>query len=1155
MSIIEFCSELRNRGIKLWLEGDSLKYQAPKGVMTQELLGEISQRKDAIRSFLKQVSDGHQSISEVILKAGRNGQDIPLSFSQQALWFFDQLTPGNPVYNIPNAVRIKGELDMKAMESALNVVIERHEILRTTFAGKDGKPFQVIAPEFRVALKMKDFQGYQGLELEQKIREALEEEAWMPFNLKDGPLWRLNLFRMGEKDYVIAFTIHHIISDAWSNGIFINELFKGYEAFRASIPGISGIPLDLPPLPVQFADYAHWQRRRFANQEFVSPLVAYWMKQLSKHPPLELPTDHPRPLAQSFRGRTLTILLQPERVHKIKERCITEEVTLFVFFLASWVTLLYRYSGQEDILVGTVVANRNQIELTGLIGFIMNTLVLRNEVSAKLSFKELLQRVKNVTLDAFTHQELPFDLLLEELKPERDISRTPLFQVMYIHQNPAEVKLQIEGLDIEPLEVENKAAPFDLRLITQETREGIICRLDYCTALYEDATIARMLEHYQNIIQEAVGDISREIGKLSILSSKERRQILEDFNDTAVPYPTDCLIHRLFEKQVEKAPDTIAVIFEGASLTYSVLNQRANQLAHYLRSCGVGPDITVGVCLERSLEMVISLLGILKAGGAYVPFDPHYPRDRVNFMIENAKVKVLITMESLIPEISTGGAQLLCLDKNDEKIRQQCAVNLDSGVSKDNLAYIIYTSGSTGMPKGAINTHLGLCNHKLWMQDAYKLTPNDRVLQKTPFSFDVSVWEFFWPLITGARLVVAKPEGHKDPRYLIKTIMEQGITTIHFVPSMLYAFLEQPEARNCTGLKRVFCSGEALNIDLLNKFRGIFDIPIHNVYGPAECSDVSTAWTYEGQHEVAVVPIGRPISNVRVYILDKFLNPVPLGVTGELYVGGISVGKGYINNPTLTAERFMLDPFSSAKEAKMYKTGDLARFLSDGNIEYRGRIDFQVKIRGVRIELGEIEKSLAENPAVKGNAVIAWEKDNGNQYLVAYIVPQDGIAPDINEVRKSLRNKLPEYMVPSLYVFVERLPLNPNGKLDRKALPAPDIASASKNSNYVAPQNEIEKTLADIWKEVIGVDEIGVHDNFFEIGGHSLLLVQVHSRMKEVFKRDFPLLEMFTYPTISALAAFVTGEPDKPVMMQNEERLHKQKQAKLKRKELNRRGA
>ena len=1148
MSLFGLFSELQKKGIKLWLEGESLKYQAPKGLITEELLGEITQRKEEIITFLKQVADNQNSSMEPIPKVKRDGQAIEVSYSQQSLWFFDRLNPDNPVYNIPNAFRIKGKLDINVLESALNEIIKRHEILRTTFGDQNGKPVQIIAPDFQWRLTVRDFQKYQGLEASAKIRETINEDAWQPFDLEKGPLWRLNLYNLASEEYLMTFTIHHIISDAWSNVIFFTEFFKLYEAFTA------GSKLNLPSLPIQFGDYASWQKRRFGDRKILGPLLSYWKKQLAGYSVLELPTDYLRPLTPNFSGSSQTILLPEDLSVKIKGLCASQDITLFMLLLAVFETLLYRYSGQEDIPVGTVVANRNQPEVSGLIGFIMNTIVLRNDLSGNPTFTELLRRVKNVTLDGFTHQELPFDLLLEELKPERDLSRTPLFQVMYIHQNPTDTQFLTQGLQIRSLEIQNKAAPFDLRLITQETPEGILCRLDYCTALYKDSTISLMLNHYRNLIEGVVADSSTKIGALSILSATEQHQILEGFNNTTVPYPTDRLIHELFEDQVISGPDRTAVVFEGQSLTYLELNHRANQLAHYLRKLGVGSGVSVGVCLERSFEMVISLLGVLKAGGAYVPFDPNYPQERVEYMIDNAKVKVLITVTSLLGRLPGSDRVIICLDEEEAQILQENCVNVESGVNKDDLAYIIYTSGSTGLPKGAMNTHGGLLNHKLWMQEAYQLTQEDRVLQKTPFSFDVSVWEFFWPLITGATLVMARPEGHKDPQYLIKTIVEQGITVIHFVPSMLSIFLEQPKVRDCISLRQVFCSGEALSINLLYKYREVFKIPIHNVYGPAECSDVSTAWTDDGTESVKVVPIGKPISNVRVYILDKFRNPVPIGVTGKLYVSGVSVGKGYTNNPELTKERFLPDPFNPSRGWKMYKTGDLARFMPDGNIEYLGRSDFQVKIRGFRVELGEIEKLLSGHPQVKGNAVIAWEKENGDKYLVAYIISQDGLNIETTAIREYLRNKLPQYMIPSVFVFVDQLPLNPNGKLDRKALPAPDFTNVT-GDDYVAPRNEIEAILTDIWKEVIGVSEIGINDNFFEIGGHSLLLTQVNSKMAETFQRDFSLIEMFTYPTISALAAYVAGDTAGQTFSHDEDRIQKQKEAKRRRKELNRRGA
>lgn len=1145
MSIMEFLSELRQLGVALWVENGSLKYQAPKGAVTKELLGSISQRKKEIISFLSKLDMDIKNSREKIDYIERTGQDFPLSFSQQSLWFVDQMSEDNATYNIPNALSIKGELDLSALEKSINEIVKRHEALRTTFINKSGKPFQKINDHQDFKLRLITLDGKSIEEKSQKLKEMLASEAWQPFDLANGPIWRILLIKIDKNEHILSFTVHHIISDAWSNGIFVNDFLSYYGGF------VDNSKRDLPELPIQFADYAVWQREFLCKKDILEPLTDFWKKQLSGYSTLELPSDKVRPATQSFDGASYKLLIPHELSERLKRTCIDEDVTLFMLLLAAFDILLFRYSGQEDISIGTVVANRNKQELTGLFGFFMNTLVLRNDLSGNPSVHELLKSIKNTTLDAYTYQELPFDVLLEEIKPERDVSRTPVFQVMYIHQNATEVSFEANGLEIKQFEIDNIFSPFDLRLISEETANGILLKLDYCSALYGEQTISKMVSHFINIIEELCRDRKQSISCIEILSRNEKKALLSEFSKGERTSKPQKFIPELFEDIVVKYFDKTAVVFESKSITYNELNQRANQLAHMLKeNYEVGPNIAVGVCMERSFEMVISLLAILKAGGAYIPFDPDYPADRVDYMIGNAQVKVMLTMQRHLGKVSKCDAKIINLDDISDLLSLKSMEDLPNQIKEDDLAYIIYTSGSTGAPKGAMNTHVGMTNHKLWMQTAYKLSENDSVLQKTPFSFDVSVWEFFWPLINGAVLVMAKPEGHKDPQYLIDTIINEKITIIHFVPSMLYAFLEQQNVRSCSSLRQVFCSGEALNPDLLKRFTGVFGIPIHNVYGPAECADVSTSWTFAGEFNSTLVPIGKPISNVDVYILDKYHNVVPQGVAGEIYIGGMGVGKGYINNPELTQERYLGNCFETEITSLMYKTGDVGRFLPDGNIEYLGRTDFQVKIRGMRIELGEIERCLVEHQDIKSCAVIAWEKDNGNIYLVSYIVSEQGKELDTRDVQRFIAKKLPDYMVPRILIQIDELPLNPNGKLDRKALPAPDLSAISKNSNFEAPRNEFEEAIVGIWREVLGIEEIGINDNFFEIGGHSLLLVEAHNKITQKFQIEFSLIEMFAHSTVSSLSAFLSGNLKTPAFVKNTDRLQKQKDAKLRRKQL-----
>jgi len=1120
VTILELLSTIRQKGIKLWTEGDKLHFDAPKGAMTQEILNVIKENKAEIIEFLRNAEEVKNKMKQTIFPAPRDTNIFPVSYSQQSLWFLDQLLQENVGYNIPNAIRIKGELDIKAVETAINHIAARHEILRTTFDNMDGKPVQVISPHKNIALEVRDLSNLLESPDSRKLQDILSEEAWKPFNLKNGPLWRVILFKLGENDHILFMNIHHIISDAWSNGVFVKEFAEIYHAI------IKGRDILLPQLPVQFADYALWQREHYAKNEVMDKLLGYWKKKLSASTVLDIPTDFKRPLVQSLSGKTKIICLDEKLSERLKTICKNEGVTLFMLVLSAFNVLLHRYSGQDDIIVGSVVANRDRLELQGMIGFIMNTIALRSDLSENPSFKDLLQNVRTMTLEAYAHQDMPFDLLLEHIAMERESGRSPLFNVMYIHQNVQQVNLELPGLMVSELQIENKSAPFDLRLISREINDKIELRLDYCTALYKDETADRILIHLKNFLSKVSEDISQKIDNICFMSDNEYDRIVNEFNNTSRLYPADKKIHELFEEQVMLRPNKTALIFEEEKLAYLELNKKANQLAHALKKLGVGPDVLVGVCLERSVDMVVSILGILKAGGAYVPFDPTYPRDRVEYMIKNAEVKVMLTWKRLLSKIPECNAHIICLDRERENLEKECTENLICEVQDDNLAYVIYTSGSTGAPKGAMNTHLGMGNHKLWMQDTYKLTPEDKVLQKTPFSFDVSVWEFFWPLITGACLVVAKPDGHKDPRYLLDTIIKHGITVIHFVPSMLKIFLELDEVKNCTSLRHVFCSGEALSPDLAKKFFEKFNLPLHNVYGPAECADVATAWTCTSKDNTDSIPIGKPISNVRIYILDRYLNPVPVNVPGEIYVGGVGVGKGYVNNPKLTQERFVTDPFvnsaamnfSGTGKAKMYKTGDLGRFREDGVIEYIGRSDFQVKIRGMRVELGEIENVLSEHAGVRECVVNAWDNGKGEKFLVAYVVPAGETLLNSYELQTFLKRRLPEYMVPNFYVFLDSLPLNPNGKLDRKALPAPELTNMPRSKEYVAPRNKTEEKIAKIWEKLLGVEPVWVNDNFFELGGHSLLATSLISELAKAFSRNIPLQSIFERTTVAQIA-------------------------------------
>jgi amino acid adenylation domain-containing protein len=1032
------------------------------------------------------------------------------------MWFIDRLEPGNSLYNRPAFIRLKGELKTAVLERCLNEIIRRHEILRTTFPDVNGQPLQVILPFQPLALAVRDISGLPEAEREAAARRQATDEAALAFDLRRGPPIRAGLLRLGAQEHILLLTMHHIVFDGWSEGVLFQELAVLYESFSA------GQPAPLSELPIQYADFAVWQRQWFREEIFDSQL-AYWKKQLAGAAVLELPTDHPRPSVQTFRGSKQFFSLSRALTGRLKALGRAQGTTLFMTLLAAFQTLLHRYAAQDDILVGAPVAGRNRTDVEGLIGFFINTVVLRTDFSGDPSFRELLGRVRKVALDAYAHQDLPFEKLVEALHPQRNSSRSPLFQVMFAFQNAPGTAPSFAGLTVTSLNVESETAIFDLSLLMVEDANSLKATLEYNTGLFDAATISRMRDHFQILLESIAANPEQRLSHLSMLTEAERQQLLVEWNDTKKDYPQDKCIHELFEAQVERSPDAAAVVFQSRELTYRELNRRANQLARYLRKLGVGPDVVVGVCMERSIDMVVGLLAILKAGGAYMPIDPDYPKDRAAFMLADAAAAILLSQQRLIERLPRQSVTAIPLDTEWEAIAHESGENPASGVTAGNLAYVIFTSGSTGMPKGAMNTHRGICNRLLWMQETYELTATDRVLQKTPFSFDVSVWEFFWPLLTGACLVVALPGGHRDSAYLVKLIAEQKITTLHFVPSMLQVFLGEEGLDTLRCLRRVICSGEALPFELQERFFSRLGAELHNLYGPTEASVDVSFWACKRESHRRSVPIGRPIANTEIHLLDSHLQPVPVGVPGELYIRGDGVARGYLNRPELTAEKFVPNPVGNDPGARLYKTGDLARRLPDGNIEFLGRTDDQVKIRGFRIELGEIETALGQHPAIRETVVLAREDAPGEKRLAAYIVAPQQSASSISDLRGFLAEKLPEHMVPSVFVFLDALPLTSNGKIDRRNLPAPDQSRPEQENPFVAPRTSVEELLARIWGEVLELEQVGIHDNFFTLGGHSLLLTQIVARIQRAFLVSLPLRILFDAPTVADQSAAIAA--------------------------------
>jgi amino acid adenylation domain-containing protein len=1075
-------------------------------------------------------AEGVKFSSKAKIARRDNPADLPLSYAQQRLWFMEQLGGSSSVYNISLPVLISGPLDVKALTRALNEIIRRHEVLRASFSSVYGQAFQLIAPKLELPVPLTDLSAVPAENRKKELQRLIRLDASRPFDLTTGPLMRASLLQLDIEEYAALLTMHHIVSDGWSTSVLLKELGFLYEAFA------EGRRSPLPDLPIQYADYATWQRERLTG-DVLQVQLQYWKQQLAQAPAmLELPTDRPRPPVQSFRGSREGITLPASLDEALKSLSQREGVTLFMTLLAAFYILLWRYSGQADIVIGTPIAGRNRAELEPLIGFFVNTLALRTEVRGAENFRELLGRVRETCLGAYAHQDLPFEKLVEELQPERSLDHTPLFQVMFMLQQGGGASIELKKLRLSPLEIEDETEKFDLTLLADESEPRMQIVVGYNTDLFDAGTIGRMLNHYRQVLQAVVTNPRERLSELRLLTDGERRQIVMEWNETAVQWPETSLpgvgqqakigmLHELFEQQVERTPTAIALSFEDQDLTYVELNGRANQLAHHLRSLGVGPETQVGVMMERSLELVISLLAILKAGGAYVPFDPGYPEERLAFMLKDAAVRVLLTQAGLLARLPASGrdssaVKVLAVDRLRERLREEASTNRQERLTGANLAYMIYTSGSTGSPKGALNTHGGIVNRLLWMQQRYQLRADDVVLQKTPFSFDVSVWEFFWPLLVGARLVMARPEGHRDPEYLVEVIKNEKVTTLHFVPAMLQAFLSnETVSAGCGSVRRLICSGEALSVELAEQcLERLPQVELHNLYGPTEAAVDVTAWHCKPGEQRASVPIGRPISNTEIYILDRELQPVPVGVSGELYIGGIGLARGYHRRAELTAERFISHPLSQRAGERLYRTGDVARYRADGAIEYMGREDHQVKIRGYRIELGEIEAVLREHDQVQDAVVIAHADARGDKRLLGYVMVAGPALLKTTELRQYLSQRLPEYMVPQAFVQLAEWPLTPSGKLDRGALPAPELKRSQMEGAYTAPRTTAEEVLAAVWSQVLSIEQVGAFDNFFSLGGDSIRSLQVVALARQR-GLHFSLQQLFQHQTVATLAA------------------------------------
>ena len=1046
-----------------------------------------------LAAFARAAEQGQTGRAPAFARADR-AQPLALSYAQQRQWFLWQLEPQSAAYNIPVALRLNGVLDVEALRSAFETLIARHETLRTTFRLDGEQAVQVIHPPAPFTVDVEQLAEGESLD------GFVQHEAQRPFDLEQGPLLRIRLLRLAPDAHVLVLTQHHIVSDGWSMPIMVDELVRLY----------SGEPL--PALAFQYADYAAWQRQWMEAGERERQL-AWWTAQLGgEQPVLQLPTDRPRPAVQRRDGGWLEIGLDRGLADSLKDFARDQGVTLFMLLLASFQTLLQRYSGQADIRVGVPIANRNRAETEGLIGFFVNTQVLKAEFDAHTTVAELLQQVKHHALQAQAHQDLPFEQLVEALQPVRDLSRTPLFQVMFNHQVAArDTGRKLPGLTVDSIASDSQASQFDLSLNTNEHEQGLGASFTYASALFDHATVQRMAAHWLNLLRAMVAGTHQRVSELPLLESGERQAMLQGWNDTATRFSGTAL-HDLIEVQALITPDAVALILGERQLSYAELDRQANRLAHQLREHGVGPDVLVGIALERSLELVVGLLAVLKAGGAYVPLDPAYPRERLDYMLRDSGVGLLLTQSSLAGRLPVGeSVRSLELDRLIDWQDASDIAPPGVALSPDNLAYVIYTSGSTGRPKGVAIRHGALTNHMLWMQGELQLTADDRVLQKTAFSFDASVWEFWLPLLNGAQLVLASPALSDDLSLLWDEVAQHRVSILQLAPSVLQALLPEARAGQLDSLRAVLFGGEALGATLVAQLRQRWSGQVVNLYGPTEATIDTSSLLIEGTVDSAIAAIGRPIANVRTYVLDSNLQLCPVGSAGELYVGGDSLARGYHQRPDLTAERFVPDPFTPG--ARLYRTGDLVRYRADGVIDYLGRIDHQVKIRGLRIELGEIEACILAHPAVREAVVLARETASATQ-LVAYVVA-DAHADLLAELKAALARELPAHMLPGFWLMLDQLPLTANGKLDRKALPAPDASQAQ--ASYVAPQGELEEQIAAIWQDVLKLPRVGATDNFFELGGDSIISIQVVSRARQAGIAFTPK-DLFQRQTVQGIA-------------------------------------
>lgn len=1101
---------------------DSLKVFELKNQIEHDLEATVAVAdlfESAIAQLATKLSDFTADTALNLTQIKTDNQFHPLSFAQQQLWFVHQLAPNSSAYNIPLVMDLKGQLNVGVLEQSLNEIISCHAVLRTNFIVVGDRPMQVINPTATIDLPVVDLRELSDGERADMVQIQTINLAQQPFNLSTQLLIRGLLLRLADEEYKLLLTLHHIIADGWSVGILIRELISLYGSLKPS-----------SQLPLQYVDFAYWQRQYLQAD---SKLLAYWRQQLGGNlPVLNLPMRS-RPPMPTFSGDRASLTIPKDLTQALKNLSQHEGATLYMTLLAAFKTLLYRYTGQTDILVGSPVANRNRREIESLIGCFVNVLVLRSHLSSELSFKQLLAQVKSTALAAYAHQDLPFEQLVHQLQPERSLSYNPLFQVMFVFQNMPISVPELSEISIDWQEGYTSTSKFDLTLFMHEQGQELIATIEYNTDLFAADAIARMLGHLETLLAAIVANCDRSIAQLPLLTAAEQHQMLVEWNNTQQDYPHDLCIHQLFEQQVERTPEAVALVFGQQRLTYRQLNNQANQLAHYLQILRVKPESIVGICVERSVEMVVGLLAILKVGGAYLPLDPKYPQERLAFMLADSQAQVLITQTHLVEFFSD--VRTVCFENIE--VTQQSIENLGCEVTTKNLAYAIYTSGSTGKPKGVAIAHSSCVALLTWARTVFSDDEIKGVLASTSICFDLSVFEIFVPLSWGGKVILVENALH------LSSAVDE-VTLINTVPSIISELLR---GNIPVSVRTINLAGEPLQHQLVQQiYQNQAIEKIFNLYGPSEDTTYSTFTLVKKDDKI--VSIGRPINHTQIYLLDSCLQPVPVGVRGEIYIGGAGLARGYLHKPEITTEKFITNPFSGELKSRLYKSGDIARYSPDGNLEYLGRIDSQVKIRGFRVELGEVEKVLSEHPAVRKVVVLAVEKQ-----LIAYCVPCQNLTLTTEELRIYLKQLLPDYMIPAAFVLVDSMPLLLNGKVDRNALSALEI---NRSKNYEAPQSEIEEAITNIWQEVLQLENISVSDNFFDVGGHSLLMVRLQQKLCSVLEQDILIVDLFQYPTVRSLAQYLSRDEQKNLVWRSlRERTQRQMDAVKKRKQLARRFA